>query len=109
MSDIQKQPTHNDEIDVTQIFRWMGNGIRNFGNSLLVAMAGLRKTFFDNKIFFALIVAAGLTLGGLYSEALSKKFYKSTMILSCDYLNRQIVENTIEKLKDIYKMAHPKA
>ena len=88
----------SDEIDLSQLFRSIGNGFRSFGNGILNSIAGFRQIFFDNKFFFALIILIGLVLGGIYSQVLSKKFYKSTMILSCDYLNRQIVENTIEKL-----------
>jgi hypothetical protein len=39
-----------------------------------------------------------LILGTVYSELLKKKFYKSSMVLNCDYLNTQILKNTIEKL-----------
>ena len=88
----------SDEIDLSQVFKWIGNGFRNFGNSILSGLAGLRSTFFGNKKFFALVIISGLTIGGLYSEFLGKKYYKSSMILSCDYLNRRIVESTIEKL-----------
>ena len=98
MSDNQRQSGGNDEIDISQIFHWIGNGFRNFGNTILFSLAGLRQTFFDYKIFFAITILAGLSFGWFYSEGLSKKYYKSTMILSCDYLNRQIVENTIQKL-----------
>lgn len=88
----------SDEIDLSQVFKWIGNGFRNFGNSILRSLAGIRSLFFENKKFFGLVIIAGLTIGGLYSELLSKKYYKSSMILSCDYLNRRIVESTIEKL-----------
>ena len=88
----------SDEIDLSQIFKWIGNGFRNFGNSILNGLAELRSVFFGNKKFFGLIIIAGLTIGGLYSELLSEKYYKSSIILSCDYLNRRIVESTIEKL-----------
>ena len=88
----------SDEIDLTQVFKGIGNGFRNFGNSILKGIAGLRNVFFENKKFFGLVIISGLIFGGLYSELLSKKYYKSSMILSCDYLNRRILESTIEKL-----------
>jgi hypothetical protein len=88
----------SDEIDLSQVFKWIGNGFRNFGNSILGGLAGLRSIFFENKLFFGLVIISGLVIGGTYSELLRKKFYKSSMILSCDYLNRRIVESTIEKL-----------
>jgi hypothetical protein len=97
MADIQK-PSGSAEIDVAQVFRWIGNGIRNFANHTVNSIARLRQIFFENKIYFAIVILSGLVMGGLYYRVLSKKYYKSTMILSCDYLNRQIVENTVNKL-----------
>lgn len=98
MDENKPKSQSSDEIDLSQVFKWIGNGFRNFGHSILSALAGLRSIFFENKKFFGLVIVSGLTLGGLYSEILSKKYYKSSMILSCDYLNRRIVESTIEKL-----------
>ncbi len=98
MEESKTKNQSSDEIDLSQLFRSIGNGFRNFGRGIINSIADLRQVFFDNKTFFGIVILAGLVLGGLYSEILSKKYYKSTMILSCDYLNRQIVENTIEKL-----------
>jgi hypothetical protein len=64
---------------------------------MLTGTAVLRNTFFYNKLFFSGIILGGLICGMLYSELLKKKFYKSTMVLSCDYLNTQILKNTIDK------------
>jgi hypothetical protein len=95
---MENKPQASDEIDLTQFFKWIGRGFRNFGNGILAALAGLRNLFFSNLKFFILIIGLGLGLGVLYSELFAKKFYKTTMVLSCDYLNRQIMENAIEKL-----------
>ena len=75
----------------------MGRGFSNLGNSIIAAIAGLRNTFYDNRVFFLGVIVLGLILGFLYSEILKKDYYKSTMVLSCDYLNTQILNNTIEK------------
>jgi hypothetical protein len=64
-------------------------------------MAVLRNVFFQNRLFFLGIIVIGLILGALYSELLKKKFYKSTMVLSCDYLNTQILRNTIDKFNQL--------
>lgn len=98
MDDNRVKSTNSDEIDLSQLFRWIGNGFRNFGQGVLNSVAGLRKTFFDHKLFFGLIILAGLVIGGYYSEGLSKKYYRSSMILSCDYLNNRIATNLVEKL-----------
>jgi hypothetical protein len=91
-------PKNSDEVDLTQFFRWIGRGFGRIGNAFIGGLAGLRNIFFNNRLFFAGIILVGLALGTAYSEILKKKFYKSTMVLSCDYLNTQILENTIEKL-----------
>lgn len=88
----------NDEIDITQLFRWIGRGFKNFGLGIIAAIAGLRNIFFTNLVFFLIIILSGLALGGSYFQFLSKKFYKSSMIISCDYLNNRIMQNSIEKL-----------
>lgn len=98
MEDNKVKSTNSDEIDLSQLFRWIGNGFRNFGQGILNFLATLRFTFFSNKLFFGVIIALGLLLGSFYSQLLSEKFYKSSMILSCEYLNSRIVNNTIEKL-----------
>ncbi len=91
-------PKNSDEIDLTQFFSWIGRGFSRVGNGIIAGIAGLRNIFFNNRLFFAGIIGLGLLLGAAYSELLKKKFYKSTMVLSCDYLNTQILGNTIEKL-----------
>ena len=98
MDENKPKSQSSDEIDLSQVFKWIGNGFRNFGNSILKGIAGLRNVFFENKRFFVVVIISGLALGFSYSEFLNKKYYKSSMILSCDYLNRRIVESTIDKL-----------
>ncbi|HEX5171794.1 MAG TPA: hypothetical protein VFW11_21595 [Cyclobacteriaceae bacterium] len=97
MSEI-KPAQPSDEIDITQLFRWIGRGFKNFGLGIIMAIAGLRNLFFTNRAFFSVIILAGLVVGGSYYQFLSRKFYKSSMIISCDYLNNRIMENAIEKL-----------
>jgi hypothetical protein len=92
------KPKNSDEIDLTQFFGWIGRGISRLGNSILYSIATMRNLFFNNRLFFLGVILLGLILGAVYSELLKKKFYKTTMVLSCDYLNTQILENTIDKL-----------
>lgn len=98
MEPSQNQSNRNEEVDLGQFFRSIGNGLNNSGRALLFFLASLRNIFFSNKLFFSGIIVIGISLGALYSELLKRKFYKSSMVLSCDYLNSQILQNTIDKL-----------
>jgi hypothetical protein len=89
---------NNEEVDLTQFLRWIGRGFARVGNSIVYTLAVLRNLFFSNKLFFLIIILAGIGLGILYSTTLQKKYYKSTMVLSCAYLNNQIAKSIIEKL-----------
>ncbi len=92
-----QRPNNSDEVDLTQFFRWVGRGFSRIGNSIIYGLASLRNLFFHNRLFFVGMIILGLILGALYSELLKRKFYKSTMVFSCDYLNTQILKNTIDK------------
>ena len=98
MEEQKQRPNTSDEIDLAQFFRWIGRGFSNLGNSIIAGIAGLRNLFHANRVFFVGIMILGLILGALYSELLKKDYYKSSMVLSCDYLNTQILKNTIDKL-----------
>ncbi len=98
MDQVENTPRKSDEIDLTQFFRWVGRGFTRVGNSIFFFIATLRNLFFENRLFFAGILVLGVGLGALYSILLKKDYYKSSMVLSCDYLNTQILENTFEKL-----------
>jgi hypothetical protein len=97
MEEQRQRPSGGDEIDLAQFFRWVGQGFSNLGNSIISGIAGLRNTFYQNRVFFLGIIVIGLVLGALYSEVLKKDYYKSSMVLSCDYLNTQMLKNTIDK------------
>lgn len=97
MEEQKPRPASTDEIDLAQFFRWIGRGFSNLGNSIIAGIAGLRNEFYKNRVFFLGIMVLGLVLGALYSEVLKKDYYKSSMVLSCDYLNTQILKNTIDK------------
>lgn len=94
----RNQNNKSEELDLGQIFAAIGNYFNRLGNSILYLLAVIRSQFFQNRLFFVGIILTGLILGAIYSELLKKKYYKSTMVLSCDYLNSQILQNTIDKL-----------
>lgn len=98
MEDNKSKSTNSDEIDLSQLFKWIGKGFSNFGKGFLNSLAGLRALFFQNKTFFTATIVVGLILGALSSEVFIKKQYASSMIISCDYLNSRVLNNTIEKL-----------
>lgn len=97
MEELKQRPSTGDEIDLAQFFRWVGRGFSNVGATIIAAVAGLRNLFYANRVFFLGVIVLGLVLGFLYSELLKKDYYKSSMVLSCDYLNTQILNNTIDK------------
>ena len=97
MEDQRQRPNNTDEIDLAQFFRWIGKGFSNLGGSIISGIATLRNLFYQNRVYFLGIIILGLILGGIYSEVLKKDYYKSSMVLSCDYLNTQILKNTIDK------------
>jgi hypothetical protein len=94
----EQKPKNTDEVDLTYFFTWVGRGFTRMGNGFLYFLALLRNLFFKNRLFFAAIILIGMAFGAGYSELLKKQYYKSTMVLSCDYLNTQTLKNTIEKL-----------
>jgi hypothetical protein len=97
MENKPQRPKETDEVDLAQFFNWIGKGFSNLGESIVSAIAGLRNSFYKNRVFFLGVIVLGLILGGLYSLLLKKEYYKSSMILSCDYLSNQVLKNTIEK------------
>lgn len=90
-----------EEFDLAQFFRWIQQGLGRLGNGIIYGIASLRNLFFSNKLFFFILILIGLALGTVYSVLLKKEFYKTTMILSCDYLNNQIVESNMVKLNQL--------
>ncbi len=97
MEEQKQRPVSGDEIDITQFFRWIGRGFSKLGTSIIAGMAGLRRQFLENKLFFVAIIVVGLISGALYTELVRKEYYRSSMVLRCDYLNTQSLRNAIDK------------
>ena len=93
-----QKPVQSDEIDLGQLFSKIGDFFRNLGLGVLRFLSIVRRVPVENKLIFlaSLVIVCGLTL--TYGLLLKKKFYESTMILSSNYLNKRIVDNTIGKL-----------
>lgn len=98
MENQENRYKNSDDLDFAQFFQWLGRGVKKAANSVVYALATVRNLFFTNKLFFAGVILMGLSVGATYYFLLVKKYYQSTMVLSCDYLNNQILENTIDKL-----------
>ena len=94
----QKQASNSDEIDLGVLFSKIGDFFKNMGLGFLRFLAVLRRIPLENKTSFILLIIASVIVSISYSNFLKKKFYSTTMILSSEYLNKRIVDNTIEKL-----------
>jgi len=97
MAENQKQVSNSDEIDLGVLFSKIGDFFKNIGLGFLRFLALLRRIPLENKILFIGLILVGIA-GGISYSFLNKKFYSTTMILSSEYLNKRIVDNTIEKL-----------
>jgi hypothetical protein len=87
-----------DEIDITQFFRWIGSGFKRFGNGIIQGMARFRNTFLAYRKFFFFLIGLSLVGGGIYSTLVRKKHYESSMIVSSEYMNLQVLQSTFSKL-----------
>jgi hypothetical protein len=54
------------------------------------------------------MILTGAVLGYAYSSFLKKKFYESSMILSSNYINKRIIDSSIEKLNLLAGERSPK-
>jgi len=86
-----------DEIDLGQLFARIGNFFSNIGLGILRFLSLVRRIPVENKGLFTIIIVVSLALGTSY-HTFRKKVYETTMILSSDYLNKRLVDNSIEKL-----------
>ncbi len=103
---MENQP-QSEEIDLGQIFAKIGNFLKDIGLGLIRFLALLRSTPLKNKTLFIVVTLAGAVWGYSYSSFLRKKYYDSSMILSSEYLNKRIVDNSINKLNQLAAEASP--
>jgi hypothetical protein len=92
-------PKQADEVDVTQFFKWIGRGFTRLGDRILMMLVLLRSTFVKNRILFFSLMAICLVLGVLYYKLLKKPYYKATLVMSCEYLDYQVLENIVDRLE----------
>lgn len=104
----QQKPVQSDEIDLGQLFAKIGDFFKSIGMGVIRSIAILRNTPSNHKLLFGSLILVSGILGFAYSSFLKKKFYESTMVLSSNYLNKRIVDNTIEKLNLLAGEESPK-
>jgi len=97
MSENQKQSTNSDEIDLGVLFSKVGDFFKNIGQGIVRFLALMRRIPIENKALFISLLLLGIA-GGISYTLLKKRYYTTTMILNSEYLNKRIVDNTIEKL-----------
>jgi hypothetical protein len=66
-------------------------------------LALMRRIPLENRFSFIGIIGISLMLSIAYSVLLKKSYYESTMILSSNYLNKRLVDNSIENLDNLAK------
>ncbi|HTH57348.1 MAG TPA: hypothetical protein VL728_14965 [Cyclobacteriaceae bacterium] len=95
---MENQQKPAGEIDLALLFAKVGDFLKNVAFGFVRFLALIRKVPLDNRKLFVGFIAVGAVLGFSYSQFLKKKFYESTMILSSDYLNKRIVDSSIDNL-----------
>ena len=89
----------SDEIDLGVLFSKIGDFFGNIAMGTMRGLANLRQIPIQNKMLFIVLIIVSGGVAFLYSSGvLVKKYYETSMILSSDYLNKRILDNTIEKL-----------
>jgi hypothetical protein len=96
--DSQKPDTKPDEIDLGQLFARIGDFFATLWLNLMRLLATVRRVPFENKLSFFLIILGSVVVGSSFAFFVRKNYYESKMILSSDYLNKRLAENTIDKL-----------
>jgi hypothetical protein len=96
--DTKKTNTPSDEIDLGLLFSRIGDFFKNIGLGTMEFFALVRRIPLENKALFIVLIITSTIIGFSYSQFIKKKFYESTMILSSDYFNKRLVDNTIDKL-----------
>jgi hypothetical protein len=94
----QKPETRQDEIDLGKIFTRLGDFSKTAWIGFMRFLALLRRVPFENKLSFSLIITITVAIGVVFTFFINKNYYESKMILSSDYLNKRLAENTIDKL-----------
>lgn len=93
----------NDEIDLRDVFRSIGNFFRGIGNSIIYFIASLRKIAINHKVLFASVFVLSQLLAVSYTLVLRKDYFSTSMVLKSSYLNHEVLKNTIVKFDNMCK------
>ncbi len=87
----------NDEIDLRNIFNFIGLFFSKVANVFLSFLLWLRQSIINYKILLIVIILLSV-IGSWVFRNTTKDYYRTTMLLSSKYFNGRLVENGIEKL-----------
>lgn len=91
-----------DEIDLRQLFIAIGNFFKGIGNGIVNGIIRIRRRSIEFKWLIVSFFILGIA-GGLSFFYLVKPVYSSSLLLSSNYFNGRIVDNSIEKLNLLCK------
>jgi len=86
-----------DEIDLRQLFRAIGDFFKGIGRGIENTIIRIRRRTIQYKWIIAVTLILGVAASVLLFN-IKKPVYSSSMLLSSDYFNGRIVDNSIEKL-----------
>lgn len=87
----------DDEIDLKKLFQAIGNGISNFGKWLIMLVVRFRRTTLRYKFLLITLIILGAILGFVYNK-ITKPYYKTSLLLTSNYFNDRLIDNSISKL-----------
>lgn len=99
----QEQNTNSyrdDEIDLRKLFQSIGKGFSNLGQWLVNLVVRFRRSTLKYKFLLLIMIIAGGIVGVVFTEV-SKPYYKTSMLLSSNYFNARLVDNSLEKLNSL--------
>lgn len=108
MTTSQNPKVGEDEIDLRAVFKAISIFFANAGKSFLLLIIKLRsltyKRFF---LILTLLIIGGVLSGSYYFQR--SPYYRTSLLLQCNYLNNKLVDNTIEKLNKLIDRTNPGA
>ncbi len=87
----------DDEIDLRKLFQAIGNGFANIGKAFINLIIRIRRVTIKYKLLFLVAIIAAAILGVTYNKV-AKPYYSTSMLLSSEYFNAKLVENSIGKI-----------